>query len=176
LTSSTIIGDALDRDDRIALLIDGEHCSEVEEALGFAIDLRRLLDLVASEGVVVHARYYAAWEPTDQNPRPDEMYDALAASGFTVLGAEDTARIRKPLLHLAVDAIDFRREVDHYVIVGGEAGLASLASALHETGAFVTAVSTVASSPPLVADEFRRAVDRFLDASRMVHAIGREPD
>ena len=50
-----------------------------------------------------------------------------------------------------------------------------LAEAVQRRGVRVTVVSTIASQPPMVADELRRQADDFIDIIELQPFIGRDP-
>src|SRR5437762_13416573 len=51
----------------------------------------------------------------------------------------------------------------------------SLVEAVHRRGVRVTVVSTNSTQPPMVANEFRRQADIFLDIVELQPKIGRDP-
>jgi uncharacterized LabA/DUF88 family protein len=50
-----------------------------------------------------------------------------------------------------------------------------LAEAVQRRGVRVTVVSTIASQPPMVADELRRQADDFIDLTELKPFVSRDP-
>jgi len=50
-----------------------------------------------------------------------------------------------------------------------------LVEALQHKGKRVSVVSTLATNPPMVADELRRQADQFIDLAHLQGEIGRDP-
>src|SRR5262249_35295807 len=57
----------------------------------------------------------------------------------------------------------------------GDGDFRSLVEAVQRRGVRVTVVSTISTQPPMVADEFRRQADVFLDIVELQPKIGRDP-
>jgi uncharacterized LabA/DUF88 family protein len=65
--------------------------------------------------------------------------------------------------------------VDQMVIFSGDGDFRFLVEALQRRGVRVSVVSTVATQPPMVADELRRQADEFMDLAQLSARIGRDP-
>jgi uncharacterized LabA/DUF88 family protein len=65
--------------------------------------------------------------------------------------------------------------LDHIVLFSGDGDFRSLVEALQHKGKRVSVVSTLATNPPMVADELRRQADQFIDLAQMQNEIGRDP-
>ena len=65
--------------------------------------------------------------------------------------------------------------LDHIVLFSGDGDFRSLVEALQHKGKRVSVVSTLATNPPMVADELRRQADQFIDLANMLEEIGRDP-
>jgi hypothetical protein len=61
------------------------------------------------------------------------------------------------------------------VLFSGDGDFRSLVEAVQRRGVRVTVVSTVATQPPMVADELRRQADVFVDIVELQSKIGRDP-
>jgi uncharacterized LabA/DUF88 family protein len=61
------------------------------------------------------------------------------------------------------------------VLFSGDGDFRSLVEAIQRKGVRVSIVSTVATQPPMVADELRRQADEFVDLTQMIARIGRDP-
>jgi uncharacterized LabA/DUF88 family protein len=78
-------------------------------------------------------------------------------------------------IELAVDAMELSEHLDHIVLFSGDGDFRSLVEALQHKGKRVSVVSTLATNPPMVADELRRQADQFIDLAHMQSEIGRDP-
>ncbi len=65
--------------------------------------------------------------------------------------------------------------VDHLVIFSGDGDFTTLVEALQRKGRKVSVVSTMATQPPMIADDLRRQADHFIDLSTLRAEIGRDP-
>ena len=63
--------------------------------------------------------------------------------------------------------------LDHIAIFSGNGDFRYLVAALQEQGKRVSIVSTLATQPPMVADELRRQADQFIDLADLEPLIGR---
>ncbi len=65
--------------------------------------------------------------------------------------------------------------IDQMVLFSGDGDFRSLVEAVQRQGVRVSVVSTVATQPPMVADELRRQADEFVDLVQLAPRIGRDP-
>ena len=70
-------------------------------------------------------------------------------------------------IELAVDAMELAGHVDQIVLFSGAGDFRPLVEALQRRGVRITVVSTIASQPPMIADELRRQADLFTDRSKI---------
>ena len=66
-------------------------------------------------------------------------------------------------VELAVDALRLAPQLDHIVLFTGDGDYRALVASLQEMGRRVSVISTLETSPPMVADELRRQADQFID-------------
>ena len=78
-------------------------------------------------------------------------------------------------IELAVTAMEMATHIDHMVLFSGDGDFRSLVEAVQRQGVRVSVVSTVATQPPMVADELRRQADEFVDLTQLMARIGRDP-
>ena len=78
-------------------------------------------------------------------------------------------------IELAVEAMELADHIDHIVLFSGDGDFKPLVAAVQRRGVRVTVVSTIATNPPMIADELRRQADIFLDLSELMPRIGRDP-
>ncbi len=158
--------------ERVALFIDGSNLYAAAKMLGFDIDYKRLLDLFNGQGRLVRAFYYTALlEDQEYSPiRP--LVDWLDYNGYTMVtkptkeftDAMGRRKIKGNMdIELAIDMIEMAEHLDHVILVSGDGDFRRLVEAVQRKGLCVTVVSTVASQPPMVADELRRQADHFVE-------------
>src|SRR6266849_6603193 len=169
-------------EERIAIFIDGANLYAAARGLGFDIDYKRLLDLFASKGRLMRAFYYTALiEDQEYSPlRP--LVDWLDYNGYTMVtkptkeytDAMGRRKIKGNMdIELAIDMLDMAQYLDHIVLFSGDGDFRRLVEAVQRKGVRVTVVSTVRSSPPMVADELRRQADIFLELQELAPSIMR---
>lgn len=76
---------------------------------------------------------------------------------------------------LAVSAMELAEHVDQIVLFSGDGDFRSLVESLQRRGVRVTVVSTLSTSPPMVADDLRRQADVFIDLAELKQKVGRDP-
>ena len=170
--------------ERIALFIDGANLYATAKSLGFDIDYKRLLKEFGARGRLVRAYYYTALVEDQEYSSIRPLIDWLDYNGYSVVTKPakefvDSSGRRKVKgnmdIELAVHAMEMAPHLDHIVLFSGDGDFRSLVEALQRKGVRVSVVSTIATQPPMVADELRRQADEFLDLAQMVNRIGRDP-
>ena len=171
-------------DERIGLFIDGANLFSTTKALDFDIDFKRLLEEFRKRGKLIRANYYTALlEHEDYNPlRP--LVDWLDYNGFSVItkpareftDENGRRRIKGDMdIELAVDMLEAANYLDHIILFSGDGDFTTLVEALQRKGRKVSVVSTMATQPPMIADDLRRQADHFIDLVSLKQDIGREP-
>ena len=111
------------------------------------------------------------------------MTQMTRARSFTVVtkrakefdDGEGRRRFKRSMgIELAVDAMELARQLDEIVLFSGDGDFRVLVQALQRQGVHVTVVSTMASQPPIIADELRRRADVFIDLMELLPKIRRE--
>jgi uncharacterized LabA/DUF88 family protein len=77
-------------------------------------------------------------------------------------------------IELAIDVMEMASIIDHVVLFSGDGDFRRLIEAVQRKGVRVTVVSTVKSSPPMVADELRRQADHFVEMTDLTEEIVRK--
>jgi uncharacterized LabA/DUF88 family protein len=170
--------------ERIALFIDGANLYATAKSLAFDIDYKRLLALFRSKGQLVRALYYTALIEDQEYSSIRPLVDWLDYNGYTMVtkptkefvDAMGRRKIKGNMdIELAVDAMELADHLDHIVLFSGDGDFRSLVEALQHKGKRVSVVSTLATTPPMVADELRRQADQFIDLANLQNEIGRDP-
>lgn len=168
--------------ERIGLFIDGANLYAAARALGFDIDYKRLLALFSKQGQLIRAFYYTALVDDQEYSPIRPLVDWLDYNGFTMVTKPtkeftDAAGRRKIKgnmdLELATDVLEMADRLDHVVIFSGDGDFRCVVEAAQRKGVRVSVVSTVRSSPPMVADELRRQADQFVELQDIADQIAR---
>jgi len=168
----------------IALFIDGANLYAMGKALGFDIDYRRLLTEFQSRGMLVRASYYTATIEDQEYSSIRPLIDWLDYNGYTVvtkatkefLDASGRRKLKANMgIELAVDAMELAGHIDQMILFSGDGDFRSLVAAVQRRGVRVTGVSTIATQPPMIADDLRRQADVFTDLRELQAKIERDP-
>jgi uncharacterized LabA/DUF88 family protein len=150
--------------------------------LGFEIDFKRFLAVFKRNARLIRALYYTALSTEQESRAMRPLVDWLNFNGFsTVTKAakefSDSSGRRKIKgnmnIELAVDAMSLAINLDHIVIVSGDSDLRYLVEALQQMGKRVSVMSTLATKPPMIADELRRQADSFIELADLASEIAR---
>ncbi|MBI09376.1 MAG: NYN domain-containing protein [Rhodospirillaceae bacterium] len=171
------------KDEKIALFIDGANLYAAAKALGFDIDYKRLLSIFGENARFIRAFYYTALiEDQEYSPiRP--LVDWLDYNGYTMVTKptkeftdnHGRRKIKGNMdIELAVDVMEMASIIDHVVLFSGDGDFRRLVEAVQRKGVRVTVVSTVKSSPPMIADELRRQADNFVELMDLSEEIARK--
>ena len=71
--------------------------------------------------------------------------------------------------------MEIGRKVDHIVLFSGDGDFRRLIEAVQREGVRVSVVSTLRTSPSMVADELRRQADAFIELQDLAPQIARTP-
>lgn len=170
-------------DDKLALFIDGAGLYAAARSLDMDIDYKRLLKWAGRQGRLVRAYYYTALiEDQDYSPlRP--LVDWLDYNGYTMVTKQakeyTDSQGRKKIkgnmdIELAIDLLEMANKVDHIMLFSGDGDFKRLVETAQRKGVRVSVVSTIQSSPPMIADELRRQADTFLELEDLFDDIGRD--
>jgi len=169
-------------EEKVVLFIDGSNLYAAAKALDFDIDYRLLLDWAASTGRLVRAFYYTALMENEEYSPIRPLVDWLDYNGYTMItkpakefvDPQGRRKIKGNMdIELAIDMLEMADNVDHIMLFSGDGDFRRLIEACQRKGVRVTVVSTVKSSPPMVADELRRQADHFLDLKTLAAHIQR---
>src|SRR5664279_836466 len=170
--------------EKIALFIDGANLYAAAKSLGFDIDYKKLLQEFQSKGYLLRAYYYTALAEDQEYSSIRPLVDWLDYNGYTVVtkptkefvDATGRRKIKGNMdIELAVDVMEMVDAVDHFVLFSGDGDFRSMVEAVQRKGRKVTVVSTLATQPPMIADELRRQADHFIELSTLQSRVGRDP-
>lgn len=168
--------------ERTALFIDGANLYSASRNLGFDVDYRNLLEFFRSKTHVIRAYYYSAVLETEEYSPLKPLTDWLAYNGYTLVtkpareftDATGRRRIKGNMdIELAIDMLEMAPRLDHVVLFSGDSDFRRLVEAVQRQGVRVSVVSTVRSTPPMIADELRRQADQFLELAEIAPGFTR---
>ena len=170
--------------DRIALFIDGANLYSTGRALGFDVDYKRLLKEFHSRGALLRAFYFTTVSEDQEYISVRPLIDWLDYNGFTVvtkltkefIDAGGRRKVKGSMsVELAVRVMELADHVDRIFLFSGDGDFRPLLEAVQRRGVHVTVISTIASQPPMVADDLRRQADAFIDLAELKSKLGRDP-
>jgi uncharacterized LabA/DUF88 family protein len=162
--------------ERVALFIDGANLYSASRNLGFDVDYRNLLEYFRRQAHVVRAYYYSALLETEDYSPLKPLTDWLAYNGYTLVtkpakeftDAMGRRRVKGNMdIEIAVDMLELASRLDHAVLFSGDADFRRMVEAVQRKGVRVSVVSSIRTSPPMVADELRRQADQFLELAEI---------
>ena len=169
-------------DSRTVLLIDGHNFHSTIKALGFDVDYRRLLAEFSKRCALVRALYYTTVIDDQEFCSIRPLIDWLDYNGYTVVSkgikeyvdASGRRKVKGNMgIEIAVDAMALAEHVDEIVLFSGDGEFRALVEAVQRRGVRVSVVSTISTTPPMIADELRRQADLFIDLHGLKAAIER---
>ena len=158
--------------ERVALFIDGANLYSASRNLGFDVDYRNLLVYFRGKAQVIRAYYYSALLETDDYSPLKPLTDWLAYNGYNLVtkpakeftDATGRRRVKGNMdIEIAVDMMELAPKIDHAVLFSGDADFRRLVEAVQRQGVRVSVISSIRTSPPMVADELRRQADQFIE-------------
>lgn len=174
---------------RAALFVDGANAWATAKSLSaafnitFEMDWDKILTYFNGHYDLIGAYYYTAVPDGDAPIRP--LVDHLSYNGYNVKTKPmkefldpSTGRMKKKGnmdLEMALDAYDLARESDitDVILFTGDGDFRVLTERIQRLGCRVHVVSTTETQPPMIADELRRQVDRFIDLKDMINEFKR---
>jgi uncharacterized LabA/DUF88 family protein len=168
--------------ERTALFIDGANLYSASRNLGFDVDYRNLLEYFRSKTHVIRAYYYSAVLETEEYSPLKPLTDWLAYNGYNLVtkpareftDATGRRRVKGNMdVELAIDMLELAPKLDHAILFSGDSDFRRLVEAVQRQGVRVSVVSTVRSSPPMIADELRRQADQFLELAEIAPGFTR---
>jgi uncharacterized LabA/DUF88 family protein len=158
--------------ERTALFIDGANLYSASRNLGFDVDYRNLLEFFRRKTNVLRAYYYSAILETEEYSPLKPLTDWLAYNGYSLVtkaakeftDSMGRRRVKGSMdIEIAVDMLELADKIDHAILFSGDSDFRRAVEAVQRKGVRVTVISSIRSSPPMVADELRRQADQFLD-------------
>ena len=158
--------------ERVALFIDGANLYSASRNLGFDVDYRNLLEFFRKKAHVIRAYYYSAVLETDEYSPLKPLTDWLAYNGYTLVTKPakeftDSAGRRRVKgnmdIEVAVDMLELAPAARSRGLVQRRLGFPPAGGGGAAQGRRVSVVSSIRTSPPMVADELRRQADQFLE-------------
>lgn len=171
------------KEEKVALFIDGANLYATAKALGFDIDYKRMLGVFRARAHLVRALYYTALAEDQEYSSIRPLVDWLDYNGYTMVtkptkeytDALGRRKIKGNMdIELSVDAMRMADTLDHIVLITGDGDFKALVAALQQRGKRVSVISTLQTTPAMVADELRRQADQFIDLADLEELICRD--
>ncbi|MBF0308562.1 MAG: NYN domain-containing protein [Magnetococcales bacterium] len=174
------------KDERVAIFIDGSNLYAAIRALGFEFDYRKLLEYFRNRCRLVRAYYFTALGDEQEYSPIRPLVDWLAYNGYAV--------VTKPIkeyfdvhsghkrtkgnmdIEIAVSMLSMAPHYDHAVLFSGDGDFRSVVEAIQNLGKQATVISSLRTSPPMIADELRRQADEFIELNDLKDALTRDMD
>ena len=170
--------------ERTCLFIDGVNLYSSARALEFDIDYRKMLNLFRSRTKLLRAYYYTALVEDDNFSPIRPLIDWLDYNGFTMVTKtakvyhdqfSDKRRIKGNMdMDLAIDMLEMCPYMDHVILFSGDGDFKKLCEVVQKKGLRLSVVSTVQTTPQMIADELRRQADNFIDLADIIPLIDRD--
>ena len=170
----------LNKNERTALFIDGANLYATTKNIGLEIDYKRLLRFFENNTHFIRALYYTAITDDQEYSSIRPLIDWLDYNGYTMITkptkefTDSTGRrkIKGNMdTELTVGALTLSDHLDHIVIFSGDGDFRALVEALQNRGKRVSIVSTLSTSPPMIADDLRRQADQFVEIKELAALI-----
>ena len=158
--------------ERVCLFIDGSNLYSASRNLGFDVDYRNLLEFFRKRSQLIRAYYYSAVLDTEEYSPLKPLTDWLAYNGYALVTkpareyTDSTGRRRikgNMDIELAIDMFELADKIDHAVLFSGDSDFRRVVEVVQRKGVRVSVVSSIRTSPPMVADDLRRQADQFVD-------------
>lgn len=171
-------------EEKVALFIDGANLYSAAKALAVDIDYRKLLEAFRQRSRLIRASYYTALVEDQEFSPIRPLVDWLDYNGYTLVtkpareftDSSGRRRFKGDMdVEIVVDMIEAAPHLDHIFLFSGDGDFVPAIAALRRQGVRISVVSTIKSSPPMAADDLRRASDAFLDLADLIALIGRPP-
>lgn len=168
--------------ERTALFIDGANLYAATRSLGVDIDYRKLLDFFSSKTNLLRAYYYSALLETEEYSPLKPLTDWLAYNGYSLVtkpakefvDALGRRRIKGNMdIELAIDMLELAPSLNHAILFSGDSDFRRLVEAVQRKGVRVTVISSIRTSPPMIADELRRQADQFVELGDIAKEFAR---
>lgn len=169
-------------DERYAVFIDGANLYQTAKALGFDIDYKSLRRVFRQHGQLLRLYYYTALLDDQEYSPVRPLVDWLDYNGYSLVTKPlkeftNVAGKRKYKgnmdIEIAVDVMEMARHVDHVVLCSGDGDFRKLIESVQRQGCKFSIISTLHTSPPMVADELRRQADHFIELRDLEPEIAR---
>lgn len=177
----------IDKSMRVAVFIDGANVHASAKAIGFDIDYSRLLSWLNTNCTLITARYYTAILDGEEYNSVRPLVDWLSYNGFVVVSkaakeftdSQGKRRIKGNMDgEISVDVMQMclqSKRVNTVILFSGDGDFRYLVDAIQVLGVRVIVVSTMKSTPSMVADDLRRQVDAFVDLFDLKTDLERKP-
>lgn len=172
---------------KVAVFIDGANLYATAKALRIDLDYKRVLEFFGDE--LVGAYYYTAVIEEDVNGNVPEtnplipLLDWLAYNGYSVvkkpaktfIDATGKVKVKGNMdIEIAVDVLQIAPFVTDIWLFSGDGDFTVLVEAAQKLGVRVYVCSTIVTQPPMIADELRRAANKFIEIAGFEAVVNKD--
>ena len=169
-------------EERLAIFVDGANFYSTGKTLDFDIDYKKMLEFFKKKGRLVNARYYTAIIEDEEYSPIRPLLDWLNYNGYQVItklaksytDRDGRSRTKGNMdIELALDMVEMSEYVDHIILCSGDGDFTAAVDACQRKGTRVSVLSSMRTTPPMLADELRRQANDIIELSDMEKLIGR---
>ncbi len=167
--------------ERIGLFVDGANLWASANALHFQLDFKRLIKFFKSrETYVIGAYYFTAID--EDNDGMYKLVDMLTYNGWRTITklAKSYPQLIGPDkikgnmdVEFTLKVVELSAHLDRAILFTGDGDFKELVVFLQSKGCRVTVVSTMATNPPMVSNDLRKAADEFIDLTSLRESLMR---
>lgn len=172
------------KDERIAIFVDGPNFYATAKKLDMDVDYKHLLAHFENAARLARATYFTTIHESEEFQPMRPMLDFIQYNGWNVVTKSarefttDTGQRKikgNMSVELTLEAVTLAPHIDHAILFSGDRDFCPLVQHLQRLGNRVSVVSSIKTTPSLIADDLRRQADTFIEMDDLRAAIGREP-
>jgi uncharacterized LabA/DUF88 family protein len=158
------------REDKYAILVDGSNLYATARLIDKQIDYRVMLKMFP--GRLFRALYFTALLPRDVQSGLRKTVDFMEYNGWSVIqkearvfeGDQGERKIKGNMdMEIAIHALRLAPFVETIYLFTGDGDFRVLVEELQRLGVRVVGISSLMTSPPMIADVLRRQLDEFIE-------------
>lgn len=167
-------------DERVSFFIEGANFYAAAKTGNVTVDYRKLLSHFEDNSIFKRAYYYTAVAEDQEYNSIKPLLDFLEYNGYSLvtkplkefIDGQGRRKTKGSLdVEMTVDMLNACKFSDHIVLFSGDSDFLPVIQEMKRNGIRVTVVSHMET----VADDIRRAADRFVNLMHVAPLIGRPP-
>ena len=170
------------KSDKLAVIIDGLHLSQLRKSLDLNVDYRKLRDYFVRAGRLSSLTFYALVDDDPNNPIVPLLdwmsyngYSVFRGAAYSYVNDEGRKIVRGSVaVKLSLDLVEASRTCDHIVLIGGDPDYAHALNLARRNGCQITVISSLAGAKHSVSDALRRTADEFVEIDTIMQHIEKD--